>query len=160
MWNVLLRVITRRLWPPKGPLKSQSTHVHLKKRMKRRTGKYLTSFTYSCCDQLNASCCIVIGRRLEDWPKMVAQLAGWRRVTQQLWFCTRTWWTGRTACLFRNVPVARTVAAQLRADGISSCLYIVIVHNHPSWATSRKEGMTWYSSRPMPSRWLNLLKVP
>jgi hypothetical protein len=28
--------------------------------------------------------------------------------------------------------VALTGAAQLRADGISSCYYIVIVHNHPS----------------------------
>ncbi len=31
------------------------------------------------------------------------------------------------------------------------CCYIVNVHNHPSWAKSRKEGMAWYSSRPMPS---------
>jgi hypothetical protein len=29
-------------------------------------------------------------------------------------------------------PVALTGAAQLRADGISSCCYIVNVHNHPS----------------------------
>jgi hypothetical protein len=42
--------------------------------------------------------------------------------------------------------VAMTGAAQLRADGISSCCYIVNVHNHPSRATSRKEGMVWYSS--------------
>ncbi len=26
----------------------------------------------------------------------------------------------------------------------------------PSWATSRKEGMAWYSSRPMTSLWLSL----
>ena len=36
-----------------------------------------------------------------------------------------------TACLFRTVLVALTGAAQLRADGISSCCYIVNVHNHP-----------------------------
>ncbi len=52
--------------------------------------------------------------------------------------------TGRTACLFRTIPVALTEAAQLRPDGISSSCYIYIavnVHNHLSWATSRKEGM-------------------
>jgi hypothetical protein len=32
----------------------------------------------------------------------------------------------------RTVPVALTGAAQLRADGISSCCYIVNVLNHPS----------------------------
>jgi hypothetical protein len=52
---------------------------------------------------------------------------------------------------FRTVPVALTGAAQLRADGISSCCNIVNVHNQPPWATSRKEVMDWYSSRPMPS---------
>ncbi len=69
-------------------------------------------------------------------------------------FCT--WWTGRTACLFRTVPVALTRAAQLRSNTVqnSSCCYIVNVHNHPPWAMSRKEGMAWYSiSRPMPSLW-------
>jgi hypothetical protein len=31
------------------------------------------------------------------------------------------------------------------------------VHKTPSWATSRKEGIAWYSSsRPMPSVWLGL----
>jgi hypothetical protein len=30
-----------------------------------------------------------------------------------------------------RIPVALTGAAQLRADGISSCCYIVNVHNHP-----------------------------
>ncbi len=34
---------------------------------------------------------------------------------------------------------------------------IVNVRNHPSWATSRKQGMAWYSSRPMPSLWLSYL---
>ncbi len=46
---------------------------------------------------------------------------------------------------------------ELRADGISSCFYlysIVNVGNHPSWAMSRKEGMAWYSSRPMNSLWV------
>ncbi len=39
-------------------------------------------------------------------------------------------WTGRTACLFRTVPVALTGAAKLRADGISSCCYVENIHNH------------------------------
>ncbi len=88
------------------------------------------------------------GRRLESWPNTTARLASWRRVTRQVRFCK--WWTGRTACLFRTVPVALTKAAQLRDDEISSCYFLVNVHNHPSWATSSKEGMAWYSSRPMP----------
>jgi len=50
-----------------------------------------------------------------------------------------------------RIPVALTWAAQLRADGFSSCCYIVNVHSHPSRATSGKEGMAWYSSRPMPA---------
>ncbi len=42
--------------------------------------------------------------RLECWSNTAARLACWRRVTWQVWFCT--WWTGRTARLFRTVPVA------------------------------------------------------
>ncbi len=57
--------------------------------------------------------------------------------------------TGRTACLCRTVSVALALDAQLRADEISSCCYLVNVHNRPSWSTahdvtsytSRKEGM-------------------
>jgi hypothetical protein len=82
--------------------------------------------------------------RLDGWPNTAARLAGWRRVTRQVWFCV--WWTGHIACLFRTVPVALTGAARMRADGISSWCYNINVHNHPSWATSRKEGMAWYSS--------------
>ncbi len=37
------------------------------------------------------------------------------------------------------------------AGVISSCFYVVNVHNHPSWAASRKEGMTCYSIIPMTS---------
>jgi hypothetical protein len=51
-------------------------------------------------------------------------------------------------CDGRAVPPAFSVpyrlslkgAAQLRGDGISSCCYIVNVHNHPSWATSCMEA--------------------
>ncbi len=43
---------------------------------------------------------------------------------------------------YRTVPVALTGAAQLRAEGISSCCCMVKnVHNHPV-----KEDMAWYSS--------------
>ncbi len=64
-------------------------------------------------------------RRLEGWSNTAACLAGWRRVTPQVWFCM--WWTGRSAFLFLTVPVALTGAARLRAGGISSCCYIVNV---------------------------------
>ncbi len=78
------------------------------------------------------------GRMLEGWSSTAARLAGWRRVTRQVWFCT--WWTGCTTCLFRTLPVALTGAAQLRADGIYSCCYIINVHKHPSWATWRSKA--------------------
>ncbi len=88
------------------------------------------------------------GRKLDGWPNTAARLAGWRKVTRLVWICT--WWTGHTARLFLTVPVALTEAAQLRADWIPSCCFRVNVHNHPSWATSSKKGMVWYSSSPMP----------
>ncbi len=59
------------------------------------------------------------GRRLEAGPTR-------RRVNRQVWFCT--WCMGRTACLFRTVPVAQTGAAQLRVDGVSICCYLINVH--------------------------------
>ncbi len=49
-----------------------------------------------------------------------------------------------------------TGAAKLQAEGILSCCHIKNVHNHPSWAASRKEGMAWYSSRSIPSLWYRL----
>ncbi len=68
------------------------------------------------------------------------------RLARQVWFCT--WWTGRTACLFYTVLDALTEAAQLRANGISSCCYLVNVNktSQPSimsYSTSRKEGLAW-----------------
>ncbi len=90
------------------------------------------------------------GRKLEGWPNTAAGLTGWRRVTRQGcdFVCdgraVPPAFLYRTGCPNRSCP-------QLRADRISSCYYIINVHNHPSWATSRKEGMAWYSSRPMPS---------
>ncbi len=89
------------------------------------------------------------GRRLEGWPNPAA------RLTRQVWCCTRDG-MGHTACLFRTVPVALTGATQLRADGISSCCYIVNVHNHPSWATSCKNVMARCSSIPMSALWSHL----
>ncbi len=58
------------------------------------------------------------------------------------------------ACLLCVVLVALTGAAQMRADEISRWCYIVNVHNHPSWAWPRKDGMAWYLSRNLPSLWL------
>ncbi len=58
----------------------------------------------------------------------------------RVWFCT--WWTVHSACPDRphHLPLSR-------AD------LLLNVHETPSWATTRKEGMAWYSSRPMPSLW-------
>jgi hypothetical protein len=47
------------------------------------------------------SCDIQRGRRLDGWPNTSARLAGWRRVTRHVWFCT--WKTDRSACLFCTV---------------------------------------------------------
>ncbi len=68
------------------------------------------------------------GRRLEGWSNTAARLAGWGRVTRQVWFCT--WWTGRTACLFSTVPVDLTGAAQLRSVEIFCCLNIEMYTKH------------------------------
>ncbi len=84
------------------------------------------------------------GWRLEGWPNTAPRLAGRRRVTRQVWFCS--WWTGRAGCPDRSFPAG--------AEGISSCCYLVDVHNHPSRVTLRKEGMAWYSSRLVPSLWI------
>ncbi len=70
--------------------------------------------------------------------------------------CADLWATNQRQRLFcasqeeQSSDRPNQVGLQL-GDGISSCCYIVNVHNHPSWATSRKEGMAWYSCRPMPS---------
>ncbi len=82
------------------------------------------------------------GRRIEGWPNTANRLAGRRKVSRQVWFCMR--WTGRTACLFRTVPVSLTGAAQLWADGISSCCYMINIHNHPSvmsYVTQGRHGL-------------------
>jgi hypothetical protein len=97
----------------------------------------LGSVMSSICNHV-PTCSNQWGRRLEGWPNTAARLAGWRTVTRQVWFCT--WWTGRTACLFRNVPVSLPGAAQLLAEETSSCCYIINVQNNPSWAPSRKEA--------------------
>ncbi len=58
------------------------------------------------------------------------------------------------------MPIALIGAAQLRADGISSCCDIVNVPQPSveSYVTSHKEGMVQYpySSSPMLSLWLQL----
>ncbi len=57
---------------------------------------------------------------------MAARLAGWKRVTMAgviLYVMDGPY----TACLLHTVPAALTAAAQLRADGISSCFYIFYV---------------------------------
>ncbi len=102
--------------------------------------------------------------------------AGWRRVTLQarVWFCM--WWTVHAACPDQwGRPKARGLtqhggpAGWLEESDPAGCdLYVthylprsgadllINVHKSPSWATSRKEGMAWNSSRPMPSLWLAL----
>ncbi len=47
---------------------------------------------------------------------------------------------GRYCLPCRTVPVALTEAAQLLADGISSCWYSANVRNHPSWLQTRMAG--------------------
>ncbi len=47
-----------------------------------------------------------------------------------------------TGCPDKSCPVPS-------CELIFSWCYIINVHNHPSWATPRKESMAWYSSRPI-----------
>ncbi len=41
-------------------------------------------------------------KAIEGWPSTAPRLAGWRRVTRQVWFCL--WWTGRAGCPDRRCP--------------------------------------------------------
>jgi len=78
------------------------------------------------------------GRRLEGWSKTAASLGGWRKVARQVLFCT--WWTSRTACLFRTVLVVLT-----RPDGIPAAA-IKSLPKRPSPATNVKkqqQGLFW-----------------
>ncbi len=92
-------------------------------------------------------------RRLEGWPNTAACLAGWRRVTRQVWFCT--WWMDRTACLFHTVPYSPDRSYPAASWWNFQLLFYSKCAQHPSWiwSTSRKEAMAWYSSRPMPYLW-------
>ncbi len=59
----------------------------------------------------------------------------------------------RTSCTDRSCSAACWWNFQL----MFYC--IVTEHNHPSWATSRKEGLAWYSiySKPLPSLWVKVV---
>ncbi len=74
-----------------------------------------------------------------------ARLAG-GEVTRHVWFCM--WWMGCAAYIFCTVPDGPTGAAQLRADGISSCCCKINVHNHPSWV-----GYPVFSKKVFCGRW-------
>ncbi len=80
-------------------------------------------------------------RRLESWPNTAARLAGWRKVTRQVWF----------SAPYRMV--ALTGAAQL-ASWWNFQLLLYSKCTKPSvmsYVTQGRHG--WYSSRPMPSLW-------
>ncbi len=89
------------------------------------------------------------GRRLEGWPNTAARLAGWGRVTLQVWFCTlygraippafTVLYVQCTSCPDRSCPAACWWNFQLML--YSKCT----VHSYPSWASAHKEGMAWYS---------------
>ncbi len=69
--------------------------------------------------------------RLESWTNTAARLAGCRKMTQQ---------GGILYVIDGQHHLSRSGADFLQH-----------VHKTPSWDTSRKEGIAWYSSRPMPS---------
>ncbi len=66
--------------------------------------------------------------KARGYPNTAACLAGWRKVTRQVWFCT--WWTGRTACLVRTVPVAQPscelmeLPAAVTQPSVMSMIYV------------------------------------
>ncbi len=84
------------------------------------------------------------GRRLEGWPNTAARLAGWRRVTQQ------------GVILYMKDGPCRLPGRPHHLPRTGAVL-LLNVHKTPSWATSRKEGMAWYSSKTMPSFWAGWL---
>jgi hypothetical protein len=91
---------------------------------------------FTACTVYTVQSCLVRVRPMRPMARGLAPHGGppgWREEGDpQVWFCT--WWTGHISCLFRTVPVALTGAAQVRADGISSCRYKVNLHNYPSRA--------------------------
>ncbi len=91
--------------------------------------------------------CVSQWRPKEGWTNTASRLAGWRRVTRQVWFCT--WWTGWTACLFRTVPGWQE---------LPSCelmKFQLLLYSKPtqpsvmSYVTQGRHGLV--SSRSMPS---------
>ncbi len=88
-------------------------------------------------------------RGLGGWPNTAACLAGWRRVTRQVWFLYgqpyRLPLQYRNGCPHRSCQVASRWNFYLLL--YSKCTQLTLM------ATSFKEGMACYSSRPMLSLW-------
>jgi hypothetical protein len=82
-------------------------------------------------------------RRLEGWSNIAARLSGWRRAAGVILYVMDGPYflpfPYRTGCPDRDCPF-------LRDYWISSCCYIVNIHNHPSWTRSHKEGMAYLLS--------------
>ncbi len=84
------------------------------------------------------------------WPNTAAHLAGCRCDFVR---------DGRAVPPTYSVPyrlLCLTGAASWWNFQLLLACYIVNVHNQSSWATSRKGGIAWHSSRFMPSLWCRL----
>jgi hypothetical protein len=73
-------------------------------------------------------------------PTQRLALLARREWPSRVWSCT--WWTVHAAC-----PDGPHHLPQSGGWSITKC------EQTPPWATSFKEGMAWYSSRPMSSLW-------
>jgi hypothetical protein len=93
--------------------------------------------------------CTATQRRLEGWPNTAARLAGWRRVTQQ-----------GVILYVMDGPHAACPDGPHHHLPRSGADVLLNVQKTPPWATSRKEGMAWYSSRPMSSLWVWPTRLP
>ncbi len=86
---------------------------------------------------------------MEGWPYTASCLAwlGYSGPAGEI--CTVMDGPYRLPCW--TVPSALSGAAQLQSDGISSCCYIVNVHNRPLWPKSRMAGQ---------GEWVSMLIAP
>ncbi len=75
-----------------------------------------------------------------------------RATRRPAWLAWGEWPAGRDFVRDgRSMPPALT--DHTTCPGLHGADILLNVHKTPSWATSRKEGMAWFSGRPMTSLW-------
>jgi hypothetical protein len=79
-------------------------------------------------------------------PQWGRRLEGWGPTRRPAWLAEGEW--PSRVWFYHFVPDGRSMPPAL-TDHTTCPDLLLNVHKTPPWATSRKEGMAWYSSRPM-----------